>query len=159
MIITSIGNKQMVYMGNNGSNNNKNGLLERSLELLQSAIYVLVAIFLVIIAFLTFFVVGVDLFEYVSEPLKVYMLHTALNDLLLALILAELIQTVNVYVQKHELSLKLLLAAGLTALIRRVLVFGVEKIPWEEMLVTAVLIIVLVTAIILIGDRKIITKG
>jgi uncharacterized membrane protein (DUF373 family) len=55
------------------------------------------------------------------------------------------------------LDLRLILGVGLTAMVRRVLVFGVEKqITWEEMAITALLIAVIVFGIYVIGDRKLI---
>lgn len=53
------------------------------------------------------------------------------------------------------LDLRLILSVGLTAMIRRVLVFGVEKnITWEQMAVTAILILVIIVGIYLVGEKK-----
>ncbi|WP_230739781.1 phosphate-starvation-inducible PsiE family protein [Methanooceanicella nereidis] len=122
---------------------------------IESAIYLLVALFLVIMALMSFFIVGKDMAQFMFEPFSMNTLVHGLQDLLVTLIIAELIQTVIVYIESHQLDLKLILGAGLTAMIRRVLVFGVEKIPWEEMAITAVLIVALVVAIYYIGDKKI----
>ncbi len=122
----------------------------------ESAVYLLVSIFLVLLALMTLFIVGKDMATFVYSPFSLENLVLALNDLLVTLIIAELIQTVVVYFKSHQLELKLILAAGLTAMIRRVLVFGVEKnITWEEMAITAFLIIVITVAIYLIGERKV----
>ncbi len=126
------------------------------LNKVESAVYLLVSIFLVILALMTLFIVGKDMAGFVFSPFSLDMLVLALNDLLVTLIIAELIQTVVVYFKSHQLELKLILAAGLTAMIRRVLVFGVEKnISWEEMAITAVLILVITVAIYIVGERKI----
>jgi uncharacterized membrane protein (DUF373 family) len=126
------------------------------LNKVESAVYLLVSIFLVILALMTLFIVGKDMAGFVFAPFSLDMLVLALNDLLVTLIIAELIQTVVVYFKSHQLELKLILAAGMTAMIRRVLVFGVEKnISWEEMAITAVLILVITIAIFLVGERKI----
>ncbi len=122
----------------------------------ESAVYLLVSIFLVLLALLTLFIVGKDMASFVYAPANLDTLVLALNDLLVTLIIAELIQTVVVYFKSHQLELKLILAAGLTAMIRRVLVFGVEKnITWEEMAITAFLILVITVAIYLVGERKV----
>ncbi len=126
------------------------------LNKVESAVYLLVSIFLVILALMTLFIVGKDMAGFVFAPFSLDMLVLALNDLLVTLIIAELIQTVVVYFKSHQLELKLILAAGLTAMIRRVLVFGVEKnISWEEMAITAALILVITVAIYMVGERKI----
>lgn len=126
------------------------------LNKVESAVYLLVSIFLVILALMTLFIVGKDMSRFVIEPFSLDTLVLALNDLLVTLIIAELIQTVVVYFKSHQLELKLILAAGLTAMIRRVLVFGVEKnITWEEMAITALLILVITVAIYLVGEKKV----
>ena len=125
------------------------------LSKVESAVYLLVSIFLVLLALMTFFIVGRDMANFIFSPFSLETLVLALNDLLVTLIIAELIQTVVVYFKSHQLELKLILAAGMTAMIRRVLVFGVEKnITWEEMAVTAVLILVIIIGIYVVGIKK-----
>lgn len=131
-------------------------IIANFLNKVESAVYLLVSIFLVILALMTLFIVGKDMSRFVIEPFSLGTLVLALNDLLVTLIIAELIQTVVVYFKSHQLELKLILAAGLTAMIRRVLVFGVEKnITWEEMAITALLILVITVAIYLVGEKKV----
>jgi len=126
------------------------------LDKVESAVYLLVSVFLVVLALMTLFIVGKDMALFVTEPFSLDTLVLALNDLLVTLIIAELIQTVVVYFKSHQLELKLILGAGLTAMIRRVLVFGVEKnITWEEMAITAFLILVITIAIYLVGEKKV----
>jgi uncharacterized membrane protein (DUF373 family) len=126
------------------------------LNKVESAVYLLVSIFLVLLALMTLFIVGKDMANFVTGPYSLDTLVLALNDLLVTLIIAELIQTVVVYFKSHQLELKLILAAGLTATIRRVLIFGVEKnITWEEMAITALLMLVITVAIYLVGEKKV----
>ncbi len=122
------------------------------LEKMQSGIYLLVAIFLIIMALVAMFVVGRDIFNFVTGSLVLDDLVKALQDLLAVLIIAELIQTVVVYFKSHQLDLKLILAAGLTAMIRRILVFGAEKgVDTTEMIVIAALIAIIAIGIVVIG--------
>lgn len=120
----------------------------------ESAIYLLVALFLIIMAVASFFIVGRDLSGLVSGQMTIDTIYMSLNDLLVILILVELIQTVVVFIRSHRLDIRLIIAAGLTAMIRRVLVFGVEHIPVEEMAITAVLVVVLVAALYLLSIKK-----
>ncbi len=126
------------------------------LDKVESAVYLLVSVFLVLLALMTLFIVGKDMSQFITGTFSLDTLVLALNDLLVTLIIAELIQTVVVYFKSHQLELKLILAAGLTAMIRRVLVFGVEKnITGEEMAITAFLILVITAAIYLVGEKKV----
>ncbi|MDI6895868.1 phosphate-starvation-inducible PsiE family protein [Methanocella conradii] len=127
------------------------GLLDK----LEMAIYLLVALFLGIMALMTFFIVAMDLTEFIMGPADLSIIDIALNSLLVTLIIAALIQTVIVYIKVHTLDLRLILGVGLTAMIRRVLVFGVEKtITWEQMAVTALLIFVIILGVYLIDEKK-----
>ncbi len=124
------------------------------LDMIETGIYLLVALFLGIMALLTFFVVALDLSAFVSGT-SLDIIDKALNSLLVTLIIAALIQTVIVYIKIRSLDIRLILSVGLTAMIRRVLVFGVEKtITWEQMAVTALLILVIIIGIWLVGEKK-----
>ncbi len=124
------------------------------LDIVEAAIYLLVAIFLGIMALLTFFIVANDLTQFISAVDKLSVIDTALNSLLVTLIIAALIQTVIVYIKTHTLDMRLILGVGLTAMIRRVLVFGVEKdITWEQTAVTALLILVIIIGIYITSYR------
>ena len=121
------------------------------LEKMQSAIYLLVSIFLIVMALIAMYIVSRDIFTFITGSLQLDDLVMALQDLLTVLIIAELIQTVVVYFKSHQLDLKLILAAGLTAMIRRILVFGAEKsVDLIEMIVIAALIVIIAIAIVVI---------
>jgi len=125
------------------------------LDKVETCIYLLVALFLGIMALMTFFIVAMDLAQVISGADNLDTIGAALNSLLVILIIAALIQTVIVYIRSHTLDLRLILSVGLTAMIRRVLVFGVEKnITWEEMAVTAALILVIIIGIYMVGSKK-----
>jgi uncharacterized membrane protein (DUF373 family) len=127
------------------------GILDKA----EAAIYLLVALFLGVMALMTFFLVARDLSQFAIGQYDLNVIDAALNSLLVTLIIAALIQTVIVYIKIHTLDLRMILGVGLTAMIRRVLVFGIEKtITWEQMAVTALLILVIIIGIYLVGDKK-----
>ena len=130
------------------------GIVTEVIGKVESGIYLMVALFLIIMALASFVIVGRDMSGLVSGSMTIDTIYLSLNDLLVILILVELIQTVVVFIRSHRLDLRLIIAAGITAMIRRVLVFGVEHIPFEEMVITAVLVIVLVAALYLMSVRK-----
>jgi uncharacterized membrane protein (DUF373 family) len=140
-------------------NTGYSGAIARFIGGAESALYLIAALFLVLMAAAAFFIVARDLSDLIFNGMAVVTIYTALNDLLIVLIIAELLQIIVVFIQKHQLDLRLILAAGLTAMIRRVLVFGVENIAWEEMAVTAALIAILAAAIYVIGREKIEFSG
>jgi Phosphate-starvation-inducible E. len=122
----------------------------------EEAIYLVTALFLIIMAIASFFVVAGDLFQFTGGDEGMGVIYAALNDLLVVLIVVELIQTIVVFIRRHVIDLRLILAAGLTAMIRRVMLFGVEKnITSVDMAITALLIIVLAISIYLVGYRKV----
>jgi uncharacterized membrane protein (DUF373 family) len=130
------------------------------LDKVESALYLLVALFLGVMALMTFFIVARDLTQFATGPINLSIIDMALNDLLVTLIITGLIQTVIVYLKSHMLDLRLILGVGLTAMVRRVLVIGVEKqITWQEMAITALLIAVIAIGIYLIGNKKVSGKG
>ncbi len=136
-------------------NTGYSGTIARFIGSAESVLYLIAALFLVLMAIAAFFVVTRDLYGLIFDGMAINVIYTALNDLLIVLIIAELLQIIVVFIQKHQLDLRLILAAGLTAMIRRVLVFGVENIAWEDMAVTAALIAILAAAIYVIGREKI----
>jgi uncharacterized membrane protein (DUF373 family) len=127
----------------------------RLLGWLEASIYLIVVFFLLLMVVLTLWLVVNDLLPALRGPYDIHLIHGALNNLLLTFILAELIQIVIVYMQKKHLDMQLLLATALTAMIRHVLVFGVEPVAWEEMVVTALLIAVTASLMIAIEFLKI----
>jgi uncharacterized membrane protein (DUF373 family) len=123
---------------------------------IESAIYLIAALFLIIMAIAAFVVIADDLYQFLASDEKIDVIYNALNDLLVVLIIVELIQTIAVFIQRHVLDLRLILAAGLTAMIRRVLLFGVEKnITAEDMAITALIIFVIAISIYLVGRQKV----
>ena len=131
------------------------GTIARFIGNAESVLYLIAAVFLVLMAAAAFFIVARDLYGMITDGMAIDAIYTALNDLLIVLIIAELLQIIVVFIQKRQLDLRLILAAGLTAMIRRVLVFGVEDIAWQDMAVTAALIAILAAAIYVIGREKI----
>ena len=75
----------------------------------------------------------------------------SLNYVFITIIIAELFGTVIGYIKHRTINLKLILGAGITAMVRRLLLIGVEPIAFEE------LVIVLIAIAILIGGMRFIS--
>lgn len=104
-----------------GKDTNYGQVIYTAIGRVESAIYLVAAIFLVLMALISFFYVARDLYDIFAGTAGADPVYAALNHLLVVLIIVELIQTIAVFIQRHELDLRLILAAGLTAMIRRVL--------------------------------------
>jgi uncharacterized membrane protein (DUF373 family) len=116
-------------------------------ERIELLIYGLIGALLVVIALLSVIVVSRDI---ITTPDLSSALH-ALNDLFITIIVAELLVTVVGYMKHRTVNLRLILGAGITAMVRRLLVIGVEPIAFEE------LVIVLFAIVVLIGGMRFIS--
>ncbi|HMK46426.1 MAG TPA: phosphate-starvation-inducible PsiE family protein [Methanocella sp.] len=125
-----------------------------ALDVVQSSLYLLAAIFLVLMAIMAFYIVAQDMILFVTEPSTILQIDNALEDLMIIFIITGLIQTLIVYIKSHSIDVRLVLAVGLTAIIRRVLVFGAKPKPWDETALTAVLLFVLIIGIYLIARQR-----
>jgi uncharacterized membrane protein (DUF373 family) len=82
----------------------------------------------------------------------------ALSELLAAVIALELLMTVVGYMKTKTISLGLLLAAGLTAMIRKIIIFGYQPIDVQDFAVIVFATAVLVAALYFVGDKTIHTQ-
>jgi len=79
---------------------------------------------------------------------------TILHTVLLTIIIVEILETVIVYFRTNRILVRPILIAGLTAMVRRILFYGVEAIEPLDLLVDAVVIGVLTAAVVLIGKEE-----
>ena len=113
-------------------------------ERIELLIYGLIGVLLVAIALLSVAVVARDMIT--TPSLSSALL--SLNDVFITIIVAEILVTVIGYIKHRTVNLRLILGAGITAMVRRLLVIGVEPISFEE------LVIVLAAIVILIGGMR-----
>lgn len=116
-------------------------------ERIELLIYGLIGALLVAIALLSVVVVSRDM---ITTP-SLSSALSGLNGLFITIIVAELLVTVIGYMKHRTVNLRLILGAGITAMVRRLLVLGVEPIAFEE------LVIVLAAIVILIGGMRFIS--
>ena len=77
-----------------------------------------------------------------------------LHAVLLTIIIVEILETVIVYFRTNRVLVRPILVAGLTAMVRRILFYGVEAIQPMDLLVDAVVIAVLTAAVVLVGKEE-----
>jgi uncharacterized membrane protein (DUF373 family) len=124
------------------------------LDMTQAAIYLLAAIFLVLLTVAAFLVVARDMSAFVTGALNIGQVDTALGDIMIIFIITGLIQTLIAFIKSHSIDPWLVLSVGLTAVIRRVLVSGAKPASSEEVLTTSALLFVIIVGLYLVGRRK-----
>ncbi|MDI6902307.1 MAG: hypothetical protein QMC77_01050 [Methanocellales archaeon] len=85
--------------------------LVRTLDGLYMAIYVIIAIFLIAMAFASFVFVGKDLWSILGAESPMLVILMALKDLFIAIIIVELLLTVVVFIREEQIDMRLLLGA------------------------------------------------
>jgi uncharacterized membrane protein (DUF373 family) len=130
-----------------------NLVVGRALDLVQAAIYLVAAILLILLALMAFFVIGTDMNNIIHGSMSIKSIDIVLSDVLIVFVITGLIQTLIVYIKSHSVDPWLVLSVGLTAIIRRVLIFGAQDRPYEDVALTAALLLVIIIGLYLV-DRK-----
>ena len=121
---------------------------------LTVGVYLVIAVVLSFLAVISFYDVFLEMsrvFEWMDVTSGILQV---LHALLVTIIILELLETVTVYLTKQRIFIRPLVVAGLTAMIRRVLVFGVEPSAPMDIFATAVVIAVLTFAVVYIGKEE-----
>jgi uncharacterized membrane protein (DUF373 family) len=140
-----------------GSGDHESPLMRRAIAALSSVttlIYLIIAVILVILVGFSFYGVLLQLFSIFQGVSLTDGILGVLHTILLSIIILELLETVVIYFRTHRVQVRPILFAGLTAMIRRILVFGVEQVGVIDLLATVAVIAVLTAAIVLIGKEE-----
>jgi uncharacterized membrane protein (DUF373 family) len=130
-----------------------NRVVGRALDLAQAAIYLVAALLLILLALMAFFVIASDMNNIVRGSMSIQSIDIVLSDILIVFVITGLIQTLIVYIKSHSIDPWLVLSVGLTAIIRRVLIFGAQDRPYEDVALTAVLLFVIILGLYLVDRR------
>jgi len=90
-----------------------------ALDNVYIGIYIIITVFLVAMAFASFFYVGKDLSRIFESENAMLVILLALKDLFVAIIIVELLQTVVVFIREEQVDIRMILGAGLTAMVRK----------------------------------------
>ncbi len=124
----------------------------RAFEIAEIALYAAVAVFLVVIAVLSLVVeLGNIITYFTTATPSIAGLQTLFNTI----IILELLMTVVGYMKNRSINLGLLLGAGLTAMIRKIITEGYTPLVPQEFALVLLATAILVAAIIFIGDRTV----
>lgn len=120
-------------------------------------IYALIAALLIIIALLTFLdavYLIFSIFSHGNVVTDIVDILDVLHVLLLTIIVVEVLETVTGYFRTKRILVRPILIAGMTAMIRKVLVISVDDTQLAEMIWIIGIIAVLTAAIYVIGKTE-----
>ncbi len=118
------------------------------------SIYLLIAASLSLLAIFSFYDVILQVAALVHAEDMTQGVLQVLHALLLTLIIVEILETVTVYFRTNRVQVTPILIAGITAMVRRVLTFGVEPVAPLDIGLTLAAILVLTIAIVFIGRQE-----
>lgn len=117
-------------------------------------IYALIAALLIIIALLTFLDAVYLILDIFSHGDFITGILDVLHVLLLTLIVVEVLETVIGYLRTKRIHVRPILIAGMTAMIRKVLIISVDDVQIAEMIWIIGIIAVLTAAIYVVGKSE-----
>ncbi|MDD3933742.1 MAG: phosphate-starvation-inducible PsiE family protein [Methanoculleus sp.] len=117
-------------------------------------IYLLIAISLSLLALVSFYDVALQVATLIHAEDMTQGVLRVLHALLLTLIIVEILETVTAYFRTNRVQVTPILIAGITAMVRRVLTFGVEPVEPLDIGMTLAAILVLTAAIVFIGRQE-----
>jgi len=113
-------------------------------------IYLLIALSLSLLALVSFYDVALQVAALIRAEDMTQGVLQVLHALLLTLIIVEILETVTAYFRTNRVQVTPILIAGITAMVRRVLTFGVEPVEPLDVGMTLAAILVLTVAIVFI---------
>ena len=117
-------------------------------------IYLLIAISLSLLAIISFYDVILQIVALIHAEDVTQGVLQVLHALLLTIIIVEILETVTVYFRTYRVQVTPILIAGITAMVRRVLTFGVEHLDPVDIGMTLAAILVLTISAIYIGRQE-----
>ena len=120
-------------------------------ESAELILYAIVGVLLIVIALVALAAEMGDLVSYFVNDSPII----GLSFLFAAIIALELLMTVIGYMKTKKISLGLLLGAGLTAMVRKIIILGYSEVAWQDFVLVLAATIILVVALYFVGDKTI----
>ncbi len=115
-------------------------------------IYFGIAIFLAVLALFSFYRVGLKMLDLIGDPSIYGGVLQVLNALLVTIIIVEILETVLAYFRTKSLRVRPILFAGLTAMVRHLLILGIEVVDPVHTVLTLGGVVVMTAAIVFIDN-------
>lgn len=125
-------------------------LITNFFSLVPLVLYTIVAIMLTIIAVFSVYDATIVIYKLIVPPTIPVNLIDVINSLLLTITIIVLFETVTVYFKTKHVEVRALLVAGLTGMVRHILVYNMEGIDPMTMFATVSLLAVLIAGIVLV---------
>jgi len=128
-----------------------NEMMVKVFENVELLLYGIVGVLLIVIALVAIVSEMDDIVTYFLTDSPII----GLNFLFAAIIVLELLMTVIGYMKTKSISLGLLLGAGLTAMVRKIIGFGYQHVETQDFVLVLAATVVLVVAIYFVGEKTI----
>jgi uncharacterized membrane protein (DUF373 family) len=129
-------------------------LITNFFSLVPLVLYTIVAVMLTIIAVFSLYDSAIVIYQLIVPPSIPVNLISVVNTLLLTITIIVLFETVTVYYRTKHVEVRALLIAGLTGMVRHILVYNMEGIDPMAMVATAGLLAVLIAGIVLVKPES-----
>jgi phosphate starvation-inducible membrane PsiE len=130
-------------------------LITNFFSLVPLVLYTVVAIMLTIIAVISLYDSAVVIYKLIAPTgLVVTTLIDVINALLLTITIIVLFETVTVYFKTKHVEVRALLVAGLTGMVRHILVYNMVGIDANVMFAVVALLAVLIAGIVLVKPES-----
>jgi uncharacterized membrane protein (DUF373 family) len=130
-------------------------LITNFFSLVPLVLYTIVAVMLTIIAVFSVWDSAILIYQLIVPPPIPVNLTSVINALLLTITIIVLFETVTVYFRTKHVEVRALLVAGLTGMVRHVLVYNMDGIDPMTMFGTVALLAVLIAGIVLVKPESI----
>jgi len=129
-------------------------LITEFFALVPLALYTIVAILLTIIAVFSVYDAAVLVWRLAFPPAAPVNIIDVINALLLTITIIVLFETVTVYFRTKHVEVRALLVAGLTGMVRHVLVYNMQSVDPLTMFATVAVLAVLIAGIVLVRPES-----
>ena len=128
-------------------------LLIKYLRVVPVIIYIVVAFFLTIAAIFSLGITLFDIITMMTTPDVEDGIIQVIKAILLTVIIVELFETVIVYLRTKRVPVRAILIAGLTGMIRHVIIFNMSTAQPIEIIGPAVMLAVLIAGVYLLREE------
>ncbi|TAJ44911.1 phosphate-starvation-inducible PsiE family protein [Methanofollis fontis] len=120
----------------------------------NNIIYLCIAVVLVLLAVVSLYDVLLQFLDVLVGRTLTDNVLQVLHALLVTIIIIEILETVIAYFRTSRLQVRPILIAGMTAMVRKVLIYGLEPTDIIDVMGTVAVIAVLTAAVYLVGKER-----
>ena len=122
------------------------------MSIIPMIIYIVIAIFLTILAIISLGITLMDIITMISTQNWDEGIIQVIFAILLTVIIIELFETVIVYLRTKRVPVRAILIAGLTAMIRHIIIFNAADVDPSKIIGPAIVLAVLIAGVYLLRE-------